>query len=126
MERATRPDRLRAALLAVGGAGVAVGMVAFVGLVADGRPADGLALLGLVPIASIPLVTGVGAVCAVGDRSECGRRLSAAALGVFFLVGAIGDATGNPRSCSAADGPHRPRPRAGRARGHATRELQLA
>ena len=77
---------------------MAVGLVAFVGLVADGMPADGSALLGLVPIASIPLVTGVSAVCAVGDRSGCGPRLPAAVLGVVFLVAAIGDATGNPRS----------------------------
>lgn len=99
--RATRPDRLRAALLTVGGAGVAVGLLAFVGLVADGMPADGSGPTRAGPIASILLVTGVGAVCAGGDRSGRGRRLPAAVLGVFFLVAAIGDATGAPQSCGA-------------------------
>lgn len=95
--RATRADQLRAALLVVGGAGVAVGVVAFLGLVATGMPAGGSALLGLVLAASILFFTAAGAVCAqvAADPGVAGR-LSALVLGVFFMIAAIGDAAGSP------------------------------
>ena len=95
--RTTRADQLRAALLVVGGAGVAVGLVTFLGLVATGMPAAGSALLGLVLAASILFFTGVGAVCAqVATDPGVAGRLSAVILGVFFVIAAIGDATGSP------------------------------
>ncbi|HRA05308.1 MAG TPA: hypothetical protein PKV13_01640 [Propionicimonas sp.] len=95
--RATRADQLRAALLVVGGAGVAVGAVAFLGLIATGMPTGGSALLAVVLAASILFFTGVGAVCAqlATDPGVAGR-LSAAVLGVFFVIAAIGDAIGSP------------------------------
>ncbi len=95
--RATRADQLRAALLVVGGAGVVLGVVAFLGLVATGMPAAGSALLGLVLATSILFFTGVGAVCAqVATDPGVAGRLSAVGLGVFFVIAAIGDATGSP------------------------------
>ncbi len=95
--RATRADQLRAALLVVGGAGAAVGVVAFLGLLATGMPAAGSALLGLVLAASSLFFTGVGAVCAqVATDPGVAGRLSAVVLGGFFVIAAIGDATSSP------------------------------
>lgn len=95
--RATRADQLLAALLAVGGAGAGVGVVAFVGLVATGMPVVGSALLGLVLTASILFFTALGAVWAqlATDPAVAGG-LSAAVLAVLFLLAAIGDATSSP------------------------------
>ncbi len=95
--RLTRADQVRAALLVIGGAGVAVGLVAFVGLLATGMPAAGSALLGLVLAASILFFTGIGAVCAqlASDPGVAGRA-SAVVLGVFFLIAAIGDNLRSP------------------------------
>lgn len=92
-----RADQLKAALLVVAGAGAAVGVVAFLGLVATGMPAGGSVLLGLVLTASILFFTGVDAVCAqVATDPGVAGRLSAVVLGVFFVIAAIGDATVSP------------------------------
>ncbi len=95
--RLTRADQVRAALLVVGGAGVAVGLVTFLGLVATGMPSAGSAVLGLVLAASILFFAGVGAVCAqlATDPAAAGRA-SAVVLGVFFLIAAIGDSLHSP------------------------------
>lgn len=95
--RLTRGDQLRAALVVVGGAGLAVGVVGFLGLVAAGMDVTGSAVLGLVLAASILFFTAVGAVCAqlAADPGAAGG-LGAIVLGVFFLVAALGDALGSP------------------------------
>lgn len=95
--RLTRGDQLRAALVVVGGAGLAVGVVGFLGLVATGMDVPGSALLGLVLAASILFFTAVGAVCAqlAADPRTAGG-LGAIVLGAFFLVAAAGDALGSP------------------------------
>lgn len=95
--RATRGDQLRAALGVVGGAGAAVGAVACLGLVATGLPLGGSVLLGLAIAGSILFFVGVGAVCAqlATDPGVAGR-LAAFILGAFFVIAAVGDATGGP------------------------------
>lgn len=94
---ATRADQLSAGLVVVGGAGLAVGVVTWLGLLATGMPASGSALLGLVLAASVLFFTALGAVCAqlATDPGVAGR-LSAVALGVFFVIAAIADVTGSP------------------------------
>ncbi len=95
--RHSRQLQLAAALAVVAGAGVAVGIVACLGLLAVGMPAAGSVLLGLVLTASIVFFTGVGAVTSqlATDPGVAGR-LAGAVLGVLFLVAAVGDALGSP------------------------------
>lgn len=95
--RAKREDQLRAGLVVVGGAGIGVGVVACLGLIATGMPPDGSALLGLVLAASVVFFTAFGAVSAqVATDPGVAGRLSAAGLGLFFVIAAVGDTTGSP------------------------------
>ncbi|MFT4296556.1 MAG: hypothetical protein QM582_14205 [Micropruina sp.] len=95
--RVTRADQLRSALLVVGGAGVLVGVVAFLGLVATGMDPAGSALLGLVLTSTMLFFTAVGALCAqVAADAGAAGGLATITMGVTLLIVAIGDAMGSP------------------------------
>ena len=89
-----RSDLLAAALAVPCGCGVAIGAVAFAGLVATGLPLGGSLLLGLVLMGSTLLFAALGAVTAqLSSSPGAARGFGFVALGVLFVIAAAGDAT---------------------------------
>lgn len=88
-----RGDLLGAALAVPGMCGVAIGALAFLGLVVQGLPAGGSLLLGMVLMASTLFFTGLAAVTAqLAEGPGLARGLGFGALGFLFVLAAAGDA----------------------------------
>jgi len=89
-----RGELLAAAVGVPAACGVAIGLLAFVGLVATGLPLGGSLIIGLVLMGSTLFFTALGAVAAqISANPGLARGLGFAALGVLFVIAAAGDAT---------------------------------
>jgi len=83
---------LAAALAVVGGANLAIALLATAALVASGQPPAGSLALGMTMAAGGLFFAAVGAVTAqVAEAARTAVGLALAALGVFFAVAAAGD-----------------------------------